>query len=128
MARIVGIELPNKKRIEAALPYIYGVGASRAKKILEMAKINPDTRVSALTEDETVRLRDTIERMKIMLEGELKRVVYSNIKRLTDIKCYRGIRHFKKLPARGQRTKTNARTKRGKRQTIGGMKKVLTKT
>jgi len=128
MARIAGIELPNKKRIEAALPYIYGIGPSRAKKILEQAKINPNARVSVLTEDEVARLRDTIEKLKIMLEGELKRVVSSNIKRLMDIKCYRGVRHFKKLPVRGQRTKSNARTKRGKRLTIGGMKKVLTKT
>ncbi|PIS23377.1 30S ribosomal protein S13 [candidate division WWE3 bacterium CG08_land_8_20_14_0_20_40_13] len=128
MARIAGIELPNTKRIEAALPYLYGVGFPRAKKILETARVNGNTRVKDLTDEEVARIRESLEKLKIMVEGELRRVVSQNVKRLIDIRCYRGLRHLKKLPVRGQRTKTNARTKRGKRQTIGGMKKVLTKT
>jgi len=128
MARIAGVEIPAKKRIEAGLPYIYGVGPSNAKRVLEVARINPDTRVKDLTEDEVARIRGAIDKLKIAVEGDLRRVVSQNIKRLMDIKCYKGIRHLRKLPVRGQRTKTNARTKRGKRQTIGGMKKVLTKT
>ena len=128
MARIAGIELPNTKRIEAALPYLYGVGFPRAKKILETARVNGNTRVKDLTDEEVARIRESLEKLKIMVEGELRRVVSQNVERLIDIRCYRGLRHLKKLPVRGQRTKTNARTKRGKRQTIGGMKKVLTKT
>jgi len=128
MARIAGIELPNTKRIEAALPYLYGVGFPRAKKILETARVNGNTRVKDLTDEEVARIRESLEKLKIMVEGELRRVVSQNVKRLIDIRCYRGLRHLKKLPVRGQRTKTNARTKRGKRQAIGGMKKVLTKT
>jgi small subunit ribosomal protein S13 len=128
MARISGVELPNNKRIEAALPYLYGVGLSRSKKILHLAKIDGNIRVKDLSDADISKIREAMEKLKVMVEGDLRRVVSQNIKRLIDIKCYKGIRHMKKLPVRGQRTKTNARTKRGKRQTIGGMKKVLTKT
>ncbi len=126
MARIAGVELPNEKRIEAALPYIFGIGPTRAKVILEKCQIDPNIRTKSLTEEQTNKLQKTIEGYKV--EGDLRREIQSNIKRLQAIASYRGIRHTKNLPVRGQRTKTNARTKRGKRMTIGTIRKdVVTK-
>lgn len=121
MARIAGVDLPNEKRIEAALPYIYGIGPSLARKILAVCKIDPDSRTKNLTEEQVNNLKNQIEHYKI--EGDLRREVQDNIKRLQSIGAYRGIRHSKNLPARGQRTRTNARTKRGKRITIGTVRK-----
>ena len=123
MARIAGVILPPNKRIEAALPYLYGVGLPMAKKILAAAKVNPDTRTKDLTEEEVNRLREYIEK-NFRVEGELRRDVFSNIKRLKEIGSYRGSRHAKGLPARGQRTKTNTRTVRGNvRRTMGSGRK-----
>ncbi|MFA5126538.1 MAG: 30S ribosomal protein S13 [Patescibacteria group bacterium] len=119
MARIAGVNLPNNKRAEIALTYIYGLGLSTSQKILHSLKINPDTRVKDLTEEEVNRLRQKIEK-DYRVEGELRRERMTNIKRLREIKCYRGVRHTKGLPVRGQRTKTNSRTVRGnKRVTMG---------
>jgi small subunit ribosomal protein S13 len=122
MARLAGVDLPNEKRIEIALTYIFGVGRPSANKILEKANINKDTRVNRLTEAEVVRLRDILER-EFKVEGDLKREVATNIKRLMDIGSYRGLRHRKSLPVRGQRTHTNARTRKGPRRAIIGKKK-----
>lgn len=122
MARLAGVDLPNEKRIEIALTYIFGVGRPSANKILEKASINKDTRVNRLTEAEVVRLRDILER-EFKVEGDLKREVSTNIKRLMDIGSYRGLRHRKSLPVRGQRTHTNARTRKGPRRAIIGKKK-----
>lgn len=121
MARIAGIDLPNDKRIEAALPYIYGIGPALAKLILAKLQIDPDTRTKNLTEEQINKLQKATEEYKV--EGDLRREVAANIKRLQEIGAYRGIRHSKNLPARGQRTRTNARTKRGKRVTIGTVRK-----
>lgn len=118
MARIAGVDIPREKRVEVALTYIYGIGRSRARKILEATGVNPDTRVRDLTEEELVRLRETIDR-NYVIEGDLRREVQQNIKRLMDIGCYRGIRHRRGLPVRGQRTRTNARTRKGPRRQIG---------
>jgi small subunit ribosomal protein S13 len=122
MARLAGVDLPNDKRIEIALTYIYGIGRPSANKILEKANINKDTRVNRLTEAEVVRLRDILER-EYKVEGDLRREVATNIKRLMDIGSYRGLRHRKSLPVRGQRTHTNARTRKGPRRAIIGKKK-----
>jgi small subunit ribosomal protein S13 len=122
MARIAGVDLPKDKRIEIGLTYIYGIGRPSANKILEKANINRDTRVSQLTEAEVVRLRDILDQ-EYKVEGDLKREVVTNIKRLMDIGSYRGLRHRKSLPARGQRTHTNARTRKGPRRAIVGKKK-----
>lgn len=123
MARIAGVVLPPNKRIEASLPYLYGIGLSMAKKILAAAKINPNTRTKDLTEEEVNRLREYIEK-NFRVEGELRRDVFSNIKRLKEIGSYRGSRHAKGLPSRGQRTKTNTRTVRGNvRRTMGSGRK-----
>ena len=122
MARIVGVDLPRDKRIEVALTYIYGIGLPTAKKILAATGVNPDTRVRDLTEDEISRLRDEIDR-NYKVEGDLRREVALNIKRLMEIGCYRGLRHRKGLPVRGQRTKTNARTRKGPRRTVANKKK-----
>jgi len=121
MARIVGIDLPNEKRIEASLPYIYGIGLTTSKAIIKACNINPDKRTKDLTEEEINKLQREVEKLKV--EGDLKREVQNNIKRLQEIGAYKGNRHAKNLPARGQRTKTNARTKRGKKQTIGTVRK-----
>lgn len=121
MARISGVDLPNDKRIDFALTYIYGVGLSLAQKIIDICKIDPATRIKNLTEEETNRLQREVE--KYMVEGDLRREIQSNIKRLQEISSYRGIRHSKNLPVRGQRTRVNARTKRGKRITIGTVRK-----
>jgi small subunit ribosomal protein S13 len=123
MARIAGVNIPNEKRIEAALPYIYGIGLPLAKKILAETKINPDTRTKDLTEAELNRLRDFIEK-SYKVEGELRQQILLNIKRLKEISAYRGIRHIRGLPVRGQRTKTNSRTRRGNvRKTAGSGRK-----
>lgn len=122
MARIAGVDLPRDKRIEVALTYVYGIGRSRSKKILEDTGIDNNTRVRDLTEDEVSRLRDCIER-NYTVEGDLRREVARAIKRLIDIGCYRGLRHRRGLPVRGQRTKTNARTRKGPRKTVGVRRK-----
>ena len=118
MARIAGVDLPKDKRIEAALPYIYGIGASSTKKILAKTGVNPDKRVKDLAEEEITKLRQVIE-SEYKVEGALGGEVAMNIKRLIDIGSYRGLRHRKGLPVRGQRTKTNARTRKGPRKTVG---------
>jgi len=126
--RIAGINLPDKKRVEIALTYLFGIGPTTARKILGQTQINPDTRVEKLTDEETRRLREYIEK-NLKIEGDLKREVSFNIRRLQEIGSYRGMRHTKRLPVRGQRTRTNARTKRGKRVTVGsGRKKPAAKT
>ena len=122
MARIAGIDLPREKRIEIGLTYIYGIGRTSAQKILEMTGINPDIRVKDLTEDQEAALRDVIDK-HFTIEGDLRREVALNIKRLTEIGCYRGVRHRKGLPVRGQRSKTNARTRKGPKKTIANKKK-----
>ncbi|HTA40252.1 MAG TPA: 30S ribosomal protein S13 [Candidatus Acidoferrales bacterium] len=127
MARIAGIDLPREKRIEIALTYIYGIGPTTAKKLIAQSGINPDVRVKAMTEDDEKRLRDAIDTLQLRVEGDLRREVQGNIKRLMDIGCYRGIRHRRGLPVRGQRTKTNARTRKGPKRTVAGKKKVATK-
>lgn len=122
MARIAGVDLPREKRIEAALPYLYGIGWSRSRQILQAVGINPDTRVRDLTEDEANRLREYIDR-NFKVEGDLRQEVQMNIKRLIEIGSYRGLRHRRGLPVRGQSTKTNARTRKGPRRTVAGKKK-----
>ncbi|MBC7339395.1 MAG: 30S ribosomal protein S13 [Firmicutes bacterium] len=122
MARIAGVDLPRERRIEAALPVIYGIGFSRARQILRATGINPDTRVKDLTEEEISRIRDYIDK-NFKVEGDLQREVQLNVKRLIDIGCYRGIRHRRGLPVRGQRTRTNARTRKGPRKTVGVRRK-----
>ena len=122
MARIAGIDLPREKRIEIGLTYIYGIGRTSAKKILEMAQINPDIRVKDLTEDQESALREVIDK-HFTIEGDLRREVALNIKRLTEIGCYRGVRHRRGLPVHGQRTKTNARTRKGPKRTVANKKK-----
>ncbi len=128
MARIAGVTIPNEKQIQIALTYIYGIGPKFAADILAEAKVEPTVRVKNLTDDEVTRISDVIA-AKHTVEGELQRVVTANIKRLKDIKSYRGTRHNANLPTRGQRTRTNARTRRGKKVTVGGTaKKVASKT
>lgn len=127
MARIAGVNLPLEKRVAVALTYIFGIGNSRARTILDRAKISAETRVKALTSDEVERIRAVIEK-NFKVEGDLRSEVSQNIKRLKEIASYRGTRHIKNLPARGQRTKTNARTKRGKKKTVGSGKRSLEKT
>ena len=122
MARIAGIDLPREKRIEIGLTYIYGIGRTSAKKILEMAQIDPDIRVKDLTEDQESALREVLDK-HFTIEGDLRREVALNIKRLTEIGCYRGVRHRRGLPVHGQRTKTNARTRKGPKKTIANKKK-----
>ena len=122
MARIAGVDLPREKRVEIALTYIYGIGPARAKKVLEITQIDPDTRVKDLTEDQEAQLRDTIEH-HFLIEGDLRRETAMNIKRLSEIGCYRGLRHRRGLPVHGQRTKTNARTRKGPKKTIANKKK-----
>lgn len=122
MARIAGVDLPRDKRVEAALPYIFGIGPSTSAEILAKANVNPDTRVRDLTEEEVARLRDTIDK-GYKVEGDLRSEQQRNIKRLMDIGSYRGLRHRRGLPVRGQRTKTNARTRKGPKRTVGGRKK-----
>jgi small subunit ribosomal protein S13 len=122
MARIAGVDIPNNKRVEIALTYIYGIGRKSANDILVKTGINPDTRAKDLTEEEVAKLRDEIEN-SYTVEGDLRREVALNIKRMVEVNCYRGIRHRKGLPVRGQRTKTNARTRKGPAKTIANKKK-----
>lgn len=122
MARIAGVDLPREKRVEIGLTYIFGIGRTRSNEILAKTGVSPDTRVRDLTDDEIAKLRDIIEKV-YTVEGDLRREVALNIKRLTEIRCYRGIRHRMGLPVRGQRTKTNARTRKGPRKTIANKKK-----
>ena len=122
MARIAGIDLPREKRIEIGLTYIYGIGRTSANKILELAQIDPDTRVKDLTDEQEAKLRDVIDK-NFTIEGDLRREVALNIKRLTEIGCYRGVRHRRGLPVHGQRTKTNARTRKGPKKTIANKTK-----
>jgi small subunit ribosomal protein S13 len=126
MARIAGVDLPRDKRVEVALTYIYGIGRPTSSEILTHTGINPDTRVKDLTEADIARLREFIDR-NYRVEGDLRREVSMNIKRLTEIGCYRGIRHRRNLPVRGQRTRTNARTKRGARRTVPGKRRARAK-
>ena len=122
MARIAGVDLPREKRVEIGLTYIYGIGRTRSNKILAEAGVNPDTRVKDLTEDEVIKLREVIDK-NYKVEGDLRRDIALDIKRLMEIGCYRGMRHKKNLPVRGQRTKTNARTRKGPRKLVAGKKK-----
>ena len=122
MARIAGIDLPREKRVEIALTYIFGIGRKSANDILKLANVNPDIRVKDLTEDQEAALRDVIDK-NYTIEGDLRREVALNIKRLAEIGCYRGMRHRRGLPVRGQRTKTNARTRKGPKKTIANKKK-----
>ncbi len=122
MARIAGVDLPREKRVEIGLTYIYGIGLKTSQKILSEAGINPDTRVKDLTEDEVGRIRDILA-SSYQVEGDLRREVALNIKRLSEIGCYRGIRHRRGLPVRGQKTKTNARTRKGPKRTVGAKRK-----
>jgi len=122
MARIAGVDLPRDKRVEIGLTYIYGIGRSSSKKILAQAGVNPDTRIRNLTEEEVNKLREIIEK-NYQVEGDLRREVAMNIKRLIEIGCYRGLRHRRGLPVRGQRTRTNARTRKGPRKTVGVRRK-----
>ena len=123
MARIAGVDLPREKRIEVGLTYVYGIGQSTANEILAGTGINPDTRVKDLSAEEEAKIRDYIDKNNIMVEGDLRRNVALDIKRLTEIQCYRGVRHRKGLPCRGQRTKTNARTCKGPKRTVANKKK-----
>ena len=122
MARIAGVDLPREKRVEIGLTYVYGIGRTSAKKILEETGINPDTRVKDLTEEEIGKIRDAID-ANFTVEGDLRREVALNIKRLIEVGCYRGVRHRKGLPVRGQNTKNNARTRKGPKRTIANKKK-----
>ena len=123
MARIAGVDLPREKRVEIGLTYIYGIGVTTSRKILEATGINPDTRVKDLTTDDEAKIRDYIDQAGILVEGDLRRNVALDIKRLTEIQSYRGMRHRKNLPCRGQRTKTNARTCKGPKRTVANQKK-----
>ena len=126
MARIEGVDLPRNKRVEIGLTYIYGIGRSTSQDILDNTGVNPDTRVKDLTEAEISKIRKEID--KYPVEGELRREVRANIKRLKDIGCYRGLRHRRGLPVRGQRTRTNARTRKGPKKTVGAKRSKATKT
>ena len=123
MARIAGVDLPREKRVEIGLTYIYGIGRVSATKILAEAGVNPDTRVRELTDDEVKKISEAIETLEIAVEGDLRREIALNIKRLQEIGCYRGVRHRKGLPVRGQKTKTNARTRKGPKRTVANKKK-----
>ena len=123
MARIAGVDLPREKRVEIGLTYVYGIGRVTANKILAEAGVNPDTRVRELTDDEVKKISEAIEKLDVVVEGDLKREIALNIKRLQGIGCYRGVRHRKGLPVRGQKTKTNARTRKGPKRTVANKKK-----
>ena len=123
MARIAGVDLPREKRVEIGLTYIYGIGRVVSNRLLNEAGVSPDTRVKALTDDEVARIQKAIETLEVPVEGDLRREIALNIKRLQEIGCYRGIRHRKGLPVRGQKTKTNARTRKGPKKTIANKKK-----
>ncbi len=126
MARIAGVDLPRNKRVEIGLTYIYGIGLPTSQNILEKTSINPDIRIKDLAEEEIIRLRDVIDR-DYVVEGDLRREIGLNIKRLQEIGCYRGLRHRRNLPVHGQRTRTNARTRRGTRRTVAGRKRAARK-
>ena len=123
MARIAGVDLPREKRVEIGLTYIYGIGRTTSDRILDKAGIDPSTRVRDLTDEEVDKIRVAIEDLDVMVEGDLRRDIAMNIKRLQEIGCYRGIRHRRGLPVRGQKTKTNARTRKGPRRTVANKKK-----
>ena len=123
MARIAGVDLPREKRIEIGLTYVYGIGRPMSNKILAEAGVNPDTRVRDVTDEEVKKITEAIEKLNVMVEGDLRREVALNIKRLQEIGCYRGIRHRKGLPVRGQNTKNNARTRKGPKRTVANKKK-----
>ena len=123
MARISGVDLPRDKRIEIGLTYVYGIGRATSNRLLKEAGVNPDTRVRDLTDEEVGKIRDEIDAYSILIEGDLRREIAINIKRLQEIGCYRGIRHRKGLPVRGQKTKTNARTRKGPKKTVANKKK-----
>ena len=122
MARLLGVEIPNEKRIEASLSYIYGIGPTTAKKILEEAGIDPDIRTGELTDEQLSKIAHAVQNGEIIIEGDLRREIQGHMKRITSINCYRGYRHRRGLPVRGQRTSTNARTRKGKRKTVGVMR------
>ncbi len=126
MARIAGVDIPRDKRVDISLRYIYGIGPTLARKVCGQTQIRPETRVRELTEDEVARLREVIER-EYKVEGDLRREINLNIKRLIEIGCYRGLRHRRSLPVRGQRTRTNARTRKGPRKTVAGRRKAAAK-
>ena len=126
MARIAGVDIPREKRVEIALTYIYGIGLSTSQRVLAQTRVSPETRVKNLTEDEVARLREVIDRT-VKVEGDLRREVDMNIKRLIEIGSYRGMRHRRNLPVHGQRTRTNARTRRGAKKTVAGKKKATKK-
>ena len=123
MARISGVDLPRDKRVEIGLTYVYGIGRATSNRLLKEAGVNPDTRVRDLTDEEVGKIRDAIDADSILIEGDLRREIAINIKRLQEIGCYRGIRHRKGLPVRGQKTKTNARTRKGPKKTVANKKK-----
>ena len=123
MARIAGVDLPSEKRVEVGLTYIYGIGSSTAKKILAATNIDPDTRVKDLTAEQEGLIREYLDKNNVIVEGDLRRNVALDIKRLVEVQCYRGVRHRKGLPVRGQRTKTNARTRKGPKRTVANKKK-----
>ena len=123
MARISGVDLPRDKRIEIGLTYVYGIGRATSNRLLKEAGVNPDTRVRDLTDEEVGKIRDAIDADSILIEGDLRREIAINIKRLQEIGCYRGIRHRKGLPVRGQKTKTNARTRKGPKKTVANKNK-----
>ena len=123
MARIAGVDLPREKRVEIGLTYIYGIGRVVSNRLLNEAGVSPDTRVKDLTDDEVARIQKAIETLEVPVEGDLRREIALNIKRLQEIGCYRGIRHRKSLPVRGQKTKTNARTRKGPKRTVANKKK-----
>lgn len=123
MARIAGVDLPREKRVEIGLTYIYGIGRVTSNKILTEAGVNPDTRVRELTDDEVKKISEAMEKLDVTVEGDLRREIALNIKRLQEIGCYRGVRHRKGLPVRGQKTKTNARTRKGPKRTVANKKK-----
>ncbi len=127
MPRIMGVDLPNNKKIGISLTYLYGIGRSNAKDVLNKAKVDENKKADSLTVDEIAKIREVILDMGIRVEGELRRQISANIKRLIDIKSYKGVRHKKGLPLRGQKTRGNARTRKGKRKTVGGLKRVLAK-
>jgi small subunit ribosomal protein S13 len=126
MARLAGVDIPRDKRVDISLRYLYGIGPTLARKVCTQTQVRPETRVRDLTEEEVARLREVIER-EYRVEGDLRREVNLNIKRLIEIGCYRGLRHRRGLPVRGQRTKTNARTRKGPRKTVAGRRKAATK-
>jgi small subunit ribosomal protein S13 len=126
VARIAGVDIPREKQVQISLTYIYGVGRTTALNVCERTQVSPSRKVSELTDDETARLREIVER-ELTVEGDLRRQVRTNIQRLIDIGCYRGLRHRRNLPVRGQRTRTNARTRRGPRKTVGVKKKASAK-